>query len=190
MGYTTEFTGSISITPPLSAQEQAYLEKFAGTRRMERTRGPYFVGGTGFAGQGHDPDILDYNQPPAGQPGLWCQWVANAEGDALVWDEGEKFYYAPEWMQYLIDHFLGKTPIVVALYPELGSLFTGHSLSGRIEAQGEDAEDRWSLIVQDNQVFVDEGGSLRAVGRASAPQAVDPKRLPPAPLALPEGLPA
>ena len=40
------------------------------------------------------------------QPGLWCQWVPNASGTAIVWDEGEKFYYYIEWIKYLIEHFL------------------------------------------------------------------------------------
>ena len=57
MGYTTEFGygGSVSISPPLNAHEIAYLREFAASRRMDRTRGPYFVGnGSGPFGQGHD----------------------------------------------------------------------------------------------------------------------------------------
>ena len=71
MGYTTDFTGSIAISPPLNAEEIAYLHKFNETRRMDRKNGPYFVDGTGDYGQGRDPDIRDYNKAPAGQPGLW-----------------------------------------------------------------------------------------------------------------------
>ena len=40
MGYTTEFDGSVSISPPLNADEIAYLRKFAASRRMDRTRVP------------------------------------------------------------------------------------------------------------------------------------------------------
>ena len=36
MGYTTEFDGSVSISPPLNAHEIAYLRKFAASRRMDR----------------------------------------------------------------------------------------------------------------------------------------------------------
>jgi hypothetical protein len=32
MGYTTEFAGSVSISPPLNAHEIAYLRKFAASR--------------------------------------------------------------------------------------------------------------------------------------------------------------
>jgi hypothetical protein len=38
MGYTTEFDGSVSISPPLNAHEIAYLRKFAASRRMDRAR--------------------------------------------------------------------------------------------------------------------------------------------------------
>jgi hypothetical protein len=60
MGYTTEFDGSVSISPPLNAHEIAYLRKFAASRRMDRARGPYFVDGSGPFGQGHDDDIRDF----------------------------------------------------------------------------------------------------------------------------------
>jgi hypothetical protein len=39
MGYTTEFDGSVSISPPLNAHEIAYLRKFAASRRMAVLRG-------------------------------------------------------------------------------------------------------------------------------------------------------
>ena len=65
MGYTTEFDGSVSISPPLNAHEIAYLRKFAASRRMDRARGPYFVDGSGPFGQGHDDDIRDFNKLPA-----------------------------------------------------------------------------------------------------------------------------
>lgn len=146
MGYTTEFSGQIAIVPPLSEEERAFLTKFSQTRRMLRGNGPYFVDGAGFGGQNHDPDILNYNAPPEGQPGLWCQWIPNEEGTALVWDEGEKFYAADEWMEYLIDHFL--KPDHLAPMPFLGA----HTLNGEILAQGEDIHDRWQLIVEDNLV--------------------------------------
>jgi hypothetical protein len=106
MGYTTEFDGSVSISPPLNAHEIAYLRKFAASRRMDRARGPYFVDGSGPFGQGHDDDIRDFNKPPAGQPGLWCWWEPTKDGTAIKWNGVEKFYNSEEWMTYLIDLFL------------------------------------------------------------------------------------
>jgi hypothetical protein len=106
MGYTTEFDGSVSISPPLNAHEIAYLRKFATSRRMDGARGPYFVDGSGPFGQGHDDDIRDFNKPPGGQPGLWCRWEPTKDGTAITWSGVEKFYNSEEWMTYLIDLFL------------------------------------------------------------------------------------
>lgn len=146
MGYQTEFEGQINVVPPLSPAEIGFLNKFAETRRMNRTAGPYFVDGGGIYGQGNDADVIDYNSPPAGQPGLWCKWAPTEDGSAIAWNEHEKFYDSEEWMRYLIDHFL--KPGHIADLPFLGE----HTLNGTILAQGEDINDRWRLHVVDNKV--------------------------------------
>lgn len=151
MGYTTEFTGQIAISPPLNPTEIAYLNKFSETRRMERGNGPYFVEGTGFAGQGRDGDVIDFNRPPEEQPGLWCQWVPTEDGAALEWNQGEKFYCAPEWMTYLINHFL-KPGAWTAPLPEFATFTFDHTLDGVINAQGEEPDDAWQLVVMNNIV--------------------------------------
>ena len=51
--------------------------------------GEYFVGGTGYAGQDEDSSILEYNDPPPSQPGLWCQWIV--EDDQLIWNGMKSF---------------------------------------------------------------------------------------------------
>lgn len=148
MGYTTEFSGQVDITPPLNEQEIEFLNKFSGTRRMDRKNGPYFVDGSEDFGQGHNGDIREYNRPPAGQPGLWCQWVPNEDGTALEWDGGEKFYDATEWMTYLIEHFLKPDAVAKSVLPFL----QGHTLNGEIDAEGEDSGDIWKLVVKKNKV--------------------------------------
>jgi hypothetical protein len=154
MGYTTIFDGQISVEPPLNAQEISYLNKFARTRRMACEQGPYYVGCGGIHGQDHDdPRILDYNTPPDGQPSLWCHWVPTEDGGAIEWNGAEKFHDADEWMQYLIDHFIGNSPHAKAVLPFL----QGHTLNGDIDACGDDPDDRWNLIVEDNCVFIAEG---------------------------------
>ena len=153
MGYTTEFDGEISIEPPLNEHEVSYLERFAGTRRMHRRKGPYYVDAAGFAGQDHEEDVLDYNSPPIGQPGLWCQWIPEQNGRVLEWDQGEKFYESEAWMAYLIDHFL--KPGAEAQrhgLPEFEHFTFDHVLNGVIYAQGEEPDDVWRLIVNDNEV--------------------------------------
>lgn len=151
MGYTTDFEGRVEIEPALNAEEITYLNKFSDSRRMDRENGPYFVDGNGFAGQDHGPDeIYDHNKPHSSQPGLWCQWVPTDDGTALVWNGAEKFYEAAAWMQYLVDHFIGSSPVAKA---EL-SFLQGHVCNGTISAQGEEPGDAWLLEVRDNQVFV------------------------------------
>lgn len=166
MGYTTEFSGKVTITPPLNETEIKYLKEFANSRRMDRENGPYYVWGTESFGQGHDADVKDYNSPPKGQPGLWCQWVPTDDGQYLEWDGNEKFYSSSQWMIYIIQHFL--TPDAVAYrlihsdnpldhvtLPEIFHSFTfDHNVNGTIEAQGEDEDDHWELVVKDNVVTV------------------------------------
>jgi len=159
MGYTTYFSGWIEVAPALNAEEIAYLRKFAGSRRMSRANGPYFVDGNeddfGQAiGDGPD-EVYDHNRPPEGQPGLWCQWVPTDDGTVIEWDEGEKFYSSAEWMAYLIAHFIGSNPIAKRLDPEGFAFLQGHVCDGEIYADGEDSNDNWRLRVVDNEVFTD-----------------------------------
>lgn len=153
MGYTTDFSGEFEIIPPLTPEQVAYLKAFNNSRRMRRdaektgnrpdplriavglkTVGPegaYFVNESGFAGQDHGPDVLDGNNPPKGQPGLWCQWVPTDDGEALVWDEAEKFYAYVNWLKYLASHFL---------HP------WGRALSGSVTWQGEESSDMGRIV--------------------------------------------
>lgn len=155
MGYTTEFTGTIAITPPLNAEEIQFLQKFSGTRRMDCEQGPYYVDRGGYAGQDNrDPLIRNYNSPPAGQPGLWCKWEPTDDGTAIQWSGMEKFYSSEEWMTYLIDHFLKPGAIAAEQLPFLQA---NHELNGVIVAQGEDESDKWRLVVSRNVVTRREG---------------------------------
>lgn len=104
--------------------------------------GAYFVGGAEWAGQDRDDSILDYNCPPSGQPGRWCQWVPTEEGDAIVWNEGKKFYNYVDWLQYLIVHFLNPW---------------GYVLNGEVEWQGEESDDFGKILVENNNVIVKRG---------------------------------
>jgi hypothetical protein len=153
MGYTTYFEGSVTVSPPLSAEEVAFLNKFSETRRMNRTKGPYFVDGTGDFGQGHDDDVIDHNSPDPSQPGLWCQWVPAEDGSEIMWNDAEKFYEAEAWMQYIIDHFIGPNPLAQSELPFL----KGHTVNGTISADGEESDDFWKLLVTDNVVSRIEG---------------------------------
>ena len=159
MGYTTDFIGEFKLNKPLTVAHKNYLDAFNDTRRMQRNaeitekhpdpirkavglpvgrEGEYFVGGEGFRGQKHDMnDIIDHNRPPADQPGLWCQWVPNANGDAIEWDGVEKFYDYVEWLEYIIGHFLAPW---------------GYKLNGEVEWEGEESGDVGKIVVIDNDV--------------------------------------
>ena len=155
MGYTTDFEGVIGIEPPLNASEISYLREFNESRRQKRTKGPLFVGGTGYHGQGDDSDIIDGNRPDPDQPGLWCQWVPRDDGADLEWDGVEKFYNAAEWMKYIVVNLLapsaqGYVARHVDEDPRLYHFTFNHVLNGVIEAQGEDPDDMWRLIVENN----------------------------------------
>ena len=55
--------------------------------------GCYFVNGDdSFTSFGKDKSIVDYNKPPTGQSGLYCQWVPSTDNSGIEWDNGEKFY--------------------------------------------------------------------------------------------------
>lgn len=162
MGYTTDFTGEVTVEPPLNEHEISFLTAFNKTRRMARARGPLFVKGSDGEwgrGQGHDDDVLDFNEEPPDQPGLWCQWVPNDEGTTIKWDEGEKFYEADRWMAYIVYRLLAPSAkAYIAQHigedERLQHFTCDHSVNGTISAQGEDSDDRWDLVVKDNVVRV------------------------------------
>ena len=158
MGYHTDLVGEFTLDKPLSKEHREYLKQFAETRRMKRDsiltdkrpdpirkaaglavgiQGGFFVGEGGMAGQDSGKDILDYNHPPVGQPGLWCQWEPTEDGTAIVWNSGEKFYRYTEWLIYLIEHFIKPW---------------GYSLTGRVDWQGEDSDDIGVIWVRKNVV--------------------------------------
>ena len=159
MGYTTEFEGKIEIVPALPQDLIEYINKFSETRRMRRNvvilkdkyngkfsfngnygeEGEYFIGGLGLKGQDRDNTIVDYNEPPKTQPGLWCKWEITEDGKYIQWDGLEKFYYADIWMRYIINNFISND----------------YSCNGIISAQGEESDDQWDLIVENNKVRIE-----------------------------------
>lgn len=169
MGYTTDFYGSVTFNKPITEELKNYINKFGETRRMKRdvekikktfpdwekncfngnlgVDGEYFVGGNGFMGQDRDDSIVNYNYPPETQPGLWCQWMIDDDGN-LVWDGGEKFYEYGEWLTYLIENFLAPS---------------GYVCNGEIEFQGEDMDDFGTIHVKDNVVTVEYGMRIQSL---------------------------
>jgi hypothetical protein len=150
MGYTTEFRGEFTLDRPLSPVLLAYMASFARIRHVKRdpaklSDGHYYGEECEFFcfqdyethGQKIDGSITDHNTPPSNQPGLWCQWIPNEHGTAIVWDEGEKFYEYIEWLQYIIDKIL---------IPD------GYVLNGCVEYRGEEWSDHGEITVIDNVI--------------------------------------
>lgn len=164
MGYTTDFSGAFSIAPSLEAKHRAYLRRFCEMRHMslkptgEGLKDPIRKAvGLPFGREGEfctvmlehgQPEIIDYNEPPLGVPGLWCQWEA-ASCTTLQWDGGEKFYNYVEWLEYLIEHFFRPW---------------GYELNGQIEWTGEDRDDRGTIGVRRNEVRTHEAPVYEAPG--------------------------
>ncbi|KAF2077189.1 hypothetical protein CYY_001510 [Polysphondylium violaceum] len=160
MGYTTDFTGSFTLTPPLNQAQVDYLKAFSESRRMERSElkckdvadplreavglpvgeeGCYcvFSAADGNNGQTFDPTITDFNRPPKSQPGLWNQWLPNDEGTEIKWNGFEKFYNYIEWMDYINQNFLKPW---------------GITIDGYISWAGEDSEDKGVLEAKQGEI--------------------------------------
>lgn len=161
MGYTTEFTGQFTLDKPLTQEHCAYLTRFARIRHMRwmedrvehlsdpvreavglaaGPEGMYLTNdlvmeeGYGFH-YPHNAAIIDYNDSPAGVPGLWLQWTPTEDGTAIEWDGGEKFYGYVAWLKFLLKHFL---------------IPWGYILNGRVMWQGDDPDDYGTIIVEQN----------------------------------------
>lgn len=153
MGYTTYFTGRFKLNKKLDQETHEFLNKFNETRRVKRDRamlkkltgvdygidGEFYVDATGWAGQDHSKDIIDYNEPPKTQPGLWCHWRPTEDGLFIEWDESEKFYEYVQWIEYLIEK---------VLEPK------GYKLSGTVSYEGEDSSDFGKIVIKNNKVKV------------------------------------
>ena len=170
MGYTTKFEGSFEFEEPLTDEMIQYINRFSTTRRIKRNvvkiketysdwknlsfngdlgkDGEYFVGDSEWIldwkskDDSFDTSIINYNEPPAKQPGLWCQWVVSLDGKHLEWDGNEKFYNYVEWLEYLINHFF--TP---------SNIF----MNGSVMWRGENVEDIGKITVKHNKITVTKG---------------------------------
>jgi hypothetical protein len=145
MGYTRTFVGSFQLSRKLTAAQSAYLQAFADTRRMKRDpalleivpdplreavglplgpEGGFFIGDGELRSEDH-LTVVDGDEPPQGQPGLWCRWAPSAGGTAIQWSGFEKFYHHVEWLEYLCEHFLEPW---------------GYTLEGQVDWIGQDGE--------------------------------------------------
>jgi len=150
MGYTTGFDGEFNLQFRDEKSKEVVTELVNGlakTRRVTRDLSHlvgeldqpinyYGVDGEFYHGD-ENSSIINNNEPPRTQPGLWLQWVI--EEDSLYWDEGEKFYNYVEWLQYLIDKIFKPNDVIV---------------NGKVEWFGEECDDTGEIIVTDNTIVI------------------------------------
>jgi hypothetical protein len=159
--YFIQFAGSVSLDRPLQPAQAAYLQRFLLTRRVawrveqvekladplrEAVGLPLGPEGAYFVDLSFDelpvatwrPLVLNQNQPPQGQPFLWCFWKLEEDGLRLRYaDQRYELYYCYAWLEYLIEHFFSPW---------------GYTLNGEITWQGDDAEDRGTITVKNKQL--------------------------------------
>lgn len=157
MGYTTIFEGKFELNKPLDDETYKLLMGLASTRRVKRdprileelglgsaesfgVEGEFFVEGTWD--NLFRTSIINFNEPPSTQPGLWLQWIPTDERKSIVWDGNEKFYKASQWIVYLVESILNPR---------------GYVLEGIVNAQGESDDDKWHIQVENNNVISRKG---------------------------------
>jgi len=132
MGYNIEYRGRFEFSKTIDDGVYEYLRDFAKTRHMKREMsksegygvyGEFYLAPNEFyqditflnlIKEGKDPSnylqkeyrILDQNNPPPTQPGLWCHWIPTEDHKGLEWNRSEKFYNGKEWLEYLIKNFI------------------------------------------------------------------------------------
>lgn len=142
MGYSTDFIGNIEITPPLNQQEINYLNTFFQARH-DTTYDNISPQPKGFIPYNNEMDI---------KPGAWCDWKVTADGNSIAWNGSEKSYRMTGWLSFIVNHFIGNDPIAPKVDKTL-KFFQPHILNGVIEAQGEDEDDQWYIVVMNNHVM-------------------------------------
>ncbi len=162
MGYTTEFNGYFDLEFNDKSKQKKVINLvngLASTRRMKRDLfkikdkldKPYIEYGIDGEfyhednldyGQNKDDSILEYNNPPSTQPGLWLQWIIVDNQDetySLEWDGNEKFYYYTEWLKYLIEKIFNPNNV---------------QLSGSVDFRGEEWDDNGTISINNNKVEI------------------------------------
>lgn len=157
MGYTTDFEGKITLSRPLTENEVHYINQFSETRRMGRNanickefddpvreavnlpigiEGEFCV----FDYGDRDRSIINYNQSPSTQPGLWCQWVVSEDLTSLEWNGHEKFYAYFDWLIYIHDNILVKWGVT-------------YTTDDKLTYQGEEDDDNGEIFIQGGNII-------------------------------------
>lgn len=164
MTYPTRYEGQLTIEPPLNRREVRALTAFFHSRRIQTLGGPL---DTRPLGANHQ-DVIDYNLPPEGQPGLHCDLEISEKGDVLCWGSAmESQANLDKWITYVIDHLLkegGEFDIRERNFDLTGMsdedllrYFTfDHEVNGHMTATATETGEVWKILVKENKVFVED----------------------------------
>jgi len=84
MGYTTEFSGKLSIKPPLTDDVIDAINKFCRERHEDRS-----------------------------YPSIHCDWEVSEDGSSIAWNGRQKSYSMTEWLRYIIARFVPSGTMVI-----------------------------------------------------------------------------
>lgn len=157
MSYTYDLIGKLSVSPPLSPAQVAYLQEFSHSYRhkfapqwqswpnplREAVGLPVGIDGAYISSaMGTGADFLDNcfqvdTDPPDNQPSFQCCWTTNAQGSTVHWNKLQRTFAPVEWLNYLIAHFFEPW---------------GVALNGVVQCHGEEEDDRSLIVVNKNLV--------------------------------------
>lgn len=80
MGYSTEFYGTLTVDPPLTAEQVKGFNDFCGKRHEDA--------------RGGDPAYS-----------IWADWEVTQDGSRIRWNDSEKSYEMDRWLAWLIGTF-------------------------------------------------------------------------------------
>ncbi|MDP3712305.1 MAG: hypothetical protein Q8R60_07465 [Mycobacteriales bacterium] len=144
MGYRVTAVGHIDVRPALNDEEFEYLMAFAESRRWRRSSDLWAVPSSPFGMDDEYDEVEAYNDPPAGQPGLWCPWVPACEGRCLVVRDAHdgKHYGLTRWLAYLDETFLRRGARAQGA-AGFDAFTFDHELGGVVAAHRSDSGEMW-----------------------------------------------
>lgn len=156
MGYTTSFSGGLTIKPRLPDEYVKLFNEIAGKRNNSYGDGDegsfdhLMFGNLGRPG----PSALGL-EGPTGVPACWCQWELDqdAEHTLLQWDGGEKFYEYAKWLAFCL-------AVIKKDFPR-------SKFEGTIEWQGEDDNDVGRLSLSEGGTVIEQPGEKEIYYHAS-----------------------
>lgn len=128
MGYHTTFTGTVTIDPPLSPRQRAWIRSLQSPERY--------------------PD----GSLALGYPGWSSPWLPTANGGLHIPDTADRPRQAPEWLAWIArelhDPIFARDPGIAGT----------HVMTGRLSAQGGCEGDRYELRVAAGRISVHRKG--------------------------------